>query len=201
MHDPSTVAFDIKNPFSRKEYPDTLITIWHCDPEKDGTDDSCGWFMRARHGDKNMLIEIQEEFDFNLKNNYWFDKEGKQIFSTIGTLVQMYKHAIWIYFKRNRSKCDRFMRKHLIDIIGFAENPIDCIGDTITNKWGAETSSERFSGLAGIVYADILRKERKWYQHPKWHIWHWQIQFNFLQGWFRKKENNAVSDDNLRETV
>src|SRR3974377_2148720 len=24
-------------------YRDTFVNIWHVDPEKDGTDDSCGW--------------------------------------------------------------------------------------------------------------------------------------------------------------
>jgi hypothetical protein len=52
MHDPMTVAFEIKWPFPAKKtwgngaiYRDykTLVTIWHVDPESDGTDDSCGW--------------------------------------------------------------------------------------------------------------------------------------------------------------
>lgn len=34
MYDPWTVAFSL--------YP--FLTIWHKDPEKDGTDDSCDWF-------------------------------------------------------------------------------------------------------------------------------------------------------------
>lgn len=37
-----------------------------------------------------------------------------------------------------------------------------------------------------MVYADILRKERKWYQHPKWHIHHWSIQFHPIQQ-FKKR--------------
>ena len=70
MHDPLTVAFEIYYPWhwkifrpSRRElnitksykYFEPFITIWHKDPEKDGTDDSCGWFMRSRHGDKKIL--------------------------------------------------------------------------------------------------------------------------------------------------
>ena len=48
MHDPMTVAHEIKAPWLRK-YPDgvkyrpTLVTIWHVDPERDGTDDSCDY--------------------------------------------------------------------------------------------------------------------------------------------------------------
>lgn len=54
MHDPMTVAFEIRQPWGGKTYPmkdgstwhyrPALITIWHVDPERDGSDDSCGWF-------------------------------------------------------------------------------------------------------------------------------------------------------------
>lgn len=55
MHDPMTVAFDIRSPFGKKNelmkdksyrYHAPIITIWHVDPESDGTDDSCDWFGR-----------------------------------------------------------------------------------------------------------------------------------------------------------
>lgn len=189
MHSPETVAFKIylgKKQKKNGNYRLPLITIWHNDPEKDGTDDSCGWFIRPRHADQKVLEKIQKEFAFNFKNNYWFDKEGKQIFSTIGTLMLMYECAAWIHFKHNRKKKDAFMRKHCASIIHFAENPIDCGGDCITAKFYLSTNSnllseDRFNGMAGMVYTDILRKERKWYQHPKWHIHHWSIQFHPIQ--------------------
>lgn len=200
MHDNSTVAFEIKSPFREKpsmffpkgDYRKTLITIWHIDPEKDGTDDSCGWYMRTRHGDKKVLDEIKKDFDYNFKHNYWFDKDGKQIFSTIGTLVQMYGLATFIYFKKNRKKHERFMRKHLYDIIHSAENPIDCVGDNITNKWRCENIEERFESLANIIYADILNWSRKWYQHPRWHINHWSIQWNFIEDLFSRKKKEMM---------
>jgi hypothetical protein len=53
MHDPMTVAFDIPNPFARRwgeswfSRP-ALVTIWHVDPEADGSDDSCGWCFPGR---------------------------------------------------------------------------------------------------------------------------------------------------------
>ena len=63
MHDPLTVAFEIRYPWlayspeERAARPDSqftqtyrapFITVWHVDPEKDGTDDSCDWFNRKR---------------------------------------------------------------------------------------------------------------------------------------------------------
>jgi hypothetical protein len=62
MHDPLTVAFEIKYPWRhysraerkkattpfdkewRRTYRNSFITIWHKDPELHGSDDSCGWF-------------------------------------------------------------------------------------------------------------------------------------------------------------
>ena len=202
MYDPMTVAFEIKKPF--KKNSDSLITIWHVDPCTDGTDDSCGWFIRERHCDQEIFKKIRSEFDFNFKHNYWFDKDGKQIFSTIGTLIEMYSTASWIYFDRNRRKQTKFMKKHLLEIIRFAENPVDCGGDTITNRWNEKNQESRFGGLAGMIFSDICRKERKWYQHPKWHIHHWKIQFNFLNRFKRKNyvyASNNVCDNNLRDTI
>jgi len=179
MHDPKTVAFEIRNPFSSSKYPDSIITIWHVDPETDGTDDSCGWFIRPRHCNQEKLKEIQKEFDFNFKHNYWFDKEGNQIFSTGGTLLNMYRAAAFVHFDYNWDKTTAFMRKYCYDILIFAENPMDCGGDDITGRWYKEDmlNKNRFEHLAGMIYADICRKLRPWYKHPKWHFWHWEIQF------------------------
>lgn len=54
MHDPMTVAFDIAFPkFWRKKKRGGwrprlhLVTVWHVDPETDGTDDSCKWTDRT----------------------------------------------------------------------------------------------------------------------------------------------------------
>ncbi len=183
MHSPESVAHEIYLPFIRNKHGDKiiLVTIWHKDPCADGTDDSCGSFIRERHVDKEILSKIKKEFEFNVKNNYWFDKNDKQIFSTSGTLIQMYNAAAWIHFKYNRKKYNRFFKNHLHEILSFAENPVDCGGDNITNRWNSPTIEARTKGMAGMIYTDILRKERPWYKHPRWHIHHWSIQIRPLQ--------------------
>lgn len=189
MHSPETVAFEIPNYLIKKDkggYRPSLITIWHNDPEKDGTDDSCGWFIRARHVDQQMLEKVKKEFRFQLKHNYWFDEQGKPKFSTIGTTIQMYTQASWTMFmymnndKVDRKRHQKFMKKHLYDIIQFAENAVDSIGDSINNRWGEkyESTDARADSLAVTVCTDIMRKIRPWYKHPKWHIHHWSIQFH-----------------------
>lgn len=99
MHDPMTVAHEVKSPIKRKTklfpegYRNTLVTIWHVDPETDGTDDSCGWFKRPRHGNKEHLEKIKREFEFDWdraslsddkKTTYffgWFHPSGEPMYS------------------------------------------------------------------------------------------------------------------------
>lgn len=191
MHDPKCVAHEI---YLRKKqrkdgtYRSPFITIWHVDPEKDGTDDSCGWFIRGRHVDQSVRELIRKEFKFNFDHNYWFTAEGLPRFSVIGVVVNMYKTAAWKVFDTNRKKYDRFFRKHLHDIIAFAENPTDSLEYNISREMyyrtiehdrsQVESRDERIAGFADAVYTDIMRKIRPWYKHPRWHIWHWEIQFH-----------------------
>jgi hypothetical protein len=191
MHDPMTVAHEIKWPISFKKnsisgakYYNPLITIWHVDPEKDGTDDSCGWFKRAHHGDQALLERIKKDFAFEFQ--YWFNESGYPLLSTIALSVDMYSKAVWAVFKFNRCKHRVFMRKYLYDIIHFAENHVDSLLPAITMKYGVESRESRVRHFAEIIYGDILRKITPWYKHPRWHIHHWKIQFHPWQQFKRR---------------
>jgi hypothetical protein len=187
MHDPMTVAHEIRWPWkNRFGSKPSIITIWHVDPETDGTDDSCGWFIRGRHADQCIREKIQKEFLFNHKHNYWFTKDGFRHFSTSGLLINMFIVALWQQYNGDRKKCDRYMRKHLHEILHFAENPTDCIGDTITGKYGVKIDEETICRLADTVYTYILRDIRPWWKHPRWHIHHWKIRFHPWQNFKRR---------------
>jgi hypothetical protein len=76
MHDPNTVAFEIRSPIPQKPlmkggrpYHASVITIWHRDPERRGDDDSCGWcFVRLSDADRAWVKELSVE------HSYTFDK-------------------------------------------------------------------------------------------------------------------------------
>lgn len=183
MHDPCTQAFDIKYPWKDKPsqgwpkgYRHSFITIWHHDPEKDGTDDSCGWFMRSRHGNKEVLAKIIKEYAFEWQ--YWFDKDGKPVLSVIATAMAMIQRAVHVKNGSSWSNTNNFMKKHLHDILHFAENHVDSLRDSIVMKYGSERQDYRIEQFASVIYGWILRQERPWYKHPRWHFWHWSFQIH-----------------------
>lgn len=189
-----TVAHEIKWPISVKSNPingakeyKTLVTIWHVDPEKDGSDDSCGWFIRSRHIPKELIEKVTKDFEFEFKNNYWFNEAGYPKFSNMGTTLCMYNRAAWTIFiwlnggstgNKAHRKYKRFMRKHLVDFLSFAENPTDSLYNAINMTYGVEKQEERVKHFVSVIVADIMRKLRPWYKHPRWHIHHWKIQFH-----------------------
>lgn len=209
MHDPMTVAFHIRRPWpSRwpdgKRYWPTWITVWHVDPERDGTDDSCGWFIRARHGDKEVLDKIVRRYEHDWDRVFTseahrtylcglFAPNGDPHYSVQGIVLNLFFWAAGTVFESdghtNWKKARRFVQKHLADIILFAENPTDSLHDGITRKfeigcgekYDKRRRDERIRQMAGCIYAWILRAERPWYRHPRWHIWHWKIQIHPLQ--------------------
>lgn len=208
MHSPETLAFEIKYPFKNKNgYRNPIISVWHIDKCKDGTDDSCGWFIRLRHANKDVYEKIVKEFehewdttftsDDRVYNCGWFTPEGDNLLSVQGIVFNMYLYASKIVFNpydkidpgKAWKKAWKFMDKHRSEITYFAENNRDSMRDTIVRKYergcNEDYTPERRMAMirncAAIVYTDILRKIRPWYKHPRWHVHHWKIQFHPFQ--------------------
>lgn len=200
MHDPMTVAHEIKSPFKRKSkfwpdgYRETLVTIWHVDPEKDGSDDSCGWFKRPRHGNKEHYEKIKKDFAYDWDHNStyddgrpmllgWFHPSGYPLFSAHAIALGFFWRAALVHFG-DWGKANRFMRKYHHEIVRFAENPTDSMADTIFNKYNS-SREDRINSMAAMVYGCILRWTLPWWKHPRWHIHHWEIQIHSVQSFKR----------------
>lgn len=225
MHDPSTLAFNINIPLpwktktfwkdGRKDWAKySLCSIWHTDPCRDGTDDSCGWFPRARHGDKAILEKIVKRFaedwdrvwatkpedhdpdDGPFRSKVYFCglfcPNGDPHMSVHGIVLNLFFIAASEHFqcdgRSNWRKAKQWMRRNLLDIMLLAENPSDSLFDSVTLKFRDDNKQptprdreQRIRDLSGIIYGWILRRERPWWKHPKWHIHHWKIQVPVLQ--------------------
>jgi hypothetical protein len=202
-----------------------LFTLWHKDPEHRGDDDSCGWFVRSYHGNKEIFEKVVSEFRFNFDKNYWFTEDGTPIFSTPGIVLCMYRSAGWIIFNSDKTgsdsswkKFNKFIKNHLHEILHFSENPTDSLHTAITREMyyrtiehdrsKVESRDDRIRHFASVVYGDILRKIRPWYKHPRWHVHHWRVSVNWYNWWIirdilyrRRMEQAKNVDQNLRDTV
>lgn len=200
MHDPMTVAHEIRLPWpwpkSGSGYRETIATIWHVDPERDGSDDSCGWFMRGRHCDQKKLDKIASQFAFEWSHGVpvgWFADNGEPNYSCQAITLGMFRIAANIHFGHWSRRADRFLQRNLHLILHFAENNCDSLYTFIVQPYGKdkrETADDRAKAAAQIVYSWLCRADRPWWQHPRWHFWHWKIQFHpwqkFWRRWFQK---------------
>lgn len=194
--------------FWKEGYRETFITIWHVDPETDGTDESCGWFMRAHHGNKEVLERIVKRYEHDWDRVFtsdsgtaydcgYFYQSGDPHFSVPGIVLNLFFLAACEHFnvdgRSNWTKARRWMQTNLFDILHFAENPTDSLFDAITRKYEhgcnelytPRRREESIRKMAQIIYGWILRETRPWWKHPRWHVHHWKIQCHPLQDFKR----------------
>lgn len=175
MHDPMTVICSNR-----------FFTLYHVDPERDGSDDSCGWFMRMRHADQETLKKITQDFVFQWTHGVpkgWFAESGAPNYSTHAIVLAMFRLAANHHFGHWSQKADRFLSRECFHILFFAENSCDSLCTEIEQRYGPRSGSiqSQAERMAGCVYTWILRSERPWWKHPRWHVHHWNFQIHFLQ--------------------
>lgn len=174
MHDPSTLVYNIP----------WILTVWHQDPETDGTDDSCGWFMRERHVDRAKLERVAQEFEHQWSGNSlskWFNSRGVLNYSPQAVTLSMFLIASNIHFGHWSPKSKAFLRDRLFEILHFSENNMDSLYTFLAQPYGIDpqdTAKTRSRRAAEIVYSWICRAARPWWKHPRWHFWHWKIQLH-----------------------
>lgn len=199
MHDPSTVAFDIRRPwpvyrakpvFGSRWYWPTLITIWHEDPETDGSDDSCGWsrpkLTKAQRSNMRFLAGCEAREPWLLRDRAKLplneaSAEAKlrgailAVASSLRQTVSLEEATEWAA-RLLHNPTDN-VRGALCHLPGWHTN----FPNEDTEAHREDCAASLYSILAGY----ILRERRPWYRHPKWHLWHWRIQVHPLQAFKR----------------
>lgn len=185
MHDPMTVAFEIRSPIKRRTqlfpdgYRNSLVTIWHVDPETDGTDNSCGWTFPKLTKEQRRRITDLAHIE---AREPWFQRAAMKSMDdpvqaeTLmrGAIVHVARvldlkvsfaqasewACLWTHSPTN-------FRGSLCHLPGWHSN-----SENDTPHWREDTASGLFASIA----RNILREQRPWWRHPRWHVHHWRFQ-------------------------
>lgn len=202
MHDPDTVAFEIKSPlrggpskFWPKGYRKTIITIWHHDPEDSRgnvcrrSDDTCGWFTPPCTTESQDRIKALGRSQYStIFNKQWAESEDKD-YARICYVPNAYDAIYWawraIKHQERNGKGWQYgtplSRREIDSIFSLASNPVDNLRLTVASVVDADSCANLFL----LVYHAYLRFNRPWYRHPRWHVWHWRIQVHAVQSFKR----------------
>ena len=204
MYDPLTVAFEIRYPWRKygrkgqndfdRTYRESFITIWHKDPELHGSDDSCGWFTPPFPKEVKEIVKSLAGDE--ARDPWFFTTEAKtnddpilcerllfgafmlvsQCLVNRGVIrrnVSIEKATRWAAMATHNS-IDNF-RNSLCFLSGYHSNTYDGKPQNTVEEdkfWREEQAKSFFGSIAGW----ILRERRWWFQKPRWHVWHWQLQ-------------------------
>jgi hypothetical protein len=177
MHDPQTVAFDIKAPWFKRwpngeRYHPTILTIWHVDPEKGGSDDSCGRsYVRASPELRDKARKLGEQDQVFITGEHGYAMQPSElvmeVWQTIGARI----------FNRHRRGGVGLTHRELLYVLNLANNP----GDNLRHSCSKAGSPEGMGSLFVTVLRCYMTFHRRWWQHPKWHVHHWRFQVQWVQ--------------------
>jgi hypothetical protein len=162
------------------KYRPAIFVIWHHDPEKDGTDDSCGW--SAPKLTKRQRSRL-EHLAYDEARNPWFQRDPVKRITSPADAESLMRGAIQMVARVIKAEltweeiCQMACR--------LTHNTADNFQGSLCHLPGWHTNfkedmvSERewmATGFFCNIARLILRHKRRWWQHPRWHFWHWKIQ-------------------------
>lgn len=186
MHDPMTVAasWPKYNSWLYKRVG-TQVTLWHRDPEKDGTDDSCGWsFVKVPKSIKSTL----DFWGGEEAKHPWFQRDCAKEPQSVADAECLLRGALLqtAHVCHVKLSCDAAgaLASRLI------HNQVDNIRSSLVFLPGWHSNNpepteydrkEHASRFFWILARVLLTDSRPWYRHPRWHIHHWRLQIHSLQ--------------------
>jgi hypothetical protein len=202
MHDPMTVAFEIRYPWFRrgswphrwrflpkswraaKHWPDgyreSFATIWHVDPEQHAhergqrSDDSCGW-SRAHLTDAMRKL-ADEMADWEQKFPLFFAQPQRVPNPEYPTLWEIGPgDAAALMLEAWSQIAWRLYQRRLSPTLAFKAMRLG--HSSVDHFCGGFTNTNRDGQRDTLLW--IIRayasEVRPWYRHPRWHVHHWQI--------------------------
>lgn len=201
MHDPMTVAFTIKapwwyrpksGPFKGKRYHATLVTIWHVDPEKGGSDDSCGYTVP--HLSKCQRKRLKSWAWHEGRNPYFLRYRSKEWDMGRAEAEAIYRGLLLhvarvarIRMTYTQAALQAALTIHDPDCIDPASRLCFLPGYHSNSKEDRQEDREQhfYEVICGIARW-MKRGRRSWWRHPRWHFWHWRFQVHPLQSLWRR---------------
>ena len=193
MHDPMTVICDIPNPFFRRRdskgrrIKSTLATIWHRDPQRDGTDDSCGYcypkLSKWQHERVKSYAWHEGRYPYFLRyrSKEW-DLGRAEAEAIYRGLVLRVAQLIGVKMSYDEAARFAALTIHRPDCVDPASSLCFMPGYSSNAKEDRPEDREySFRTLAFGVARSILKDRRPWWRHPRWHFWHWRVQIIPLQ--------------------
>ena len=176
MHDPMTVAWEIKRPWPVKstnnfKYYPSMVTIWHVDPERDGSDDSCGWFSPKLTKEEIEKAKKIAQFEHKYLFNQIDENRYQSKVDSLTGVFTILQQVAWQIFKKPLKD------KHMKHVISLSSNYHDSFRDSFLNP----VTMHDIERLWILLTRNFKKIERPWYQHPRYHFWHFKIQIPFIQ--------------------
>jgi hypothetical protein len=206
MHDPMTVAFNIKFPWyhttklrkSTYRYWEDFITVWHVDPERGGSDDSCGWCAPPlTNTDRKVLATLvaADAYEKTFSSaSVWrqsviLNPEYRYFQLAAGNSLALVACA-WLLVAKEKAhltgrdhggwrKLSQLSTREWWNVVQLSLYPPDNLRASLCDQ--DRPREEQVEKFLWCVLRAYNRFHRPWHRHPRWHVWHWHLQIHPLQ--------------------